>query len=157
VSAKFKFGLERVRELREHAEDQAREHLAASLSQRMRGAAELARVTGELQAAAAATPSQPGARISGADLVAHALWLQSLERHRETAALHLDRLDTDVDHRRSLLGQARQDREVLERLKERKQREHTAELARRESAELDEIGMAGRARRQREAARQEMA
>jgi len=156
VNAKFKFGLERVRELREHAEDQAREQLAASLGQRLRGAAELARVTEQIQSAASETPSQVGVPVSGADLVAHALWLQSLERQRETAALHLDRLDTDVDHRRTVLGQKRQDREVLERLKERKQREHSAEMARRESAELDEIGMAGRARRAREAARQEM-
>ena len=38
----FTFGLERVRELREHHESQAKEHLAASLSHRVRQAALLA-------------------------------------------------------------------------------------------------------------------
>ena len=41
-SPKFKFGLERVRELRAHDEDRAKEAFAASLNERLKGAALLA-------------------------------------------------------------------------------------------------------------------
>lgn len=148
MSSSFKFGLERVRELREHDENRAKENLAASLNQRLRGAAMLARAADEVAAATAATPSQPGTRVSGSDLVAHAMWLDSLERGRETAALHLDRLETEVDSRRSALGDASRRREVLDRLKERRRQEHVTEAQRREGVELDEIAIAahGRAR-----------
>jgi flagellar FliJ protein len=152
VSVKFKFGLERVRELREHAEAQAKEQLAASLNQRMRGAAMLAAATERLNTAAAAAPSQPGLVVSGADLAAHALYLQTLRLERETAELHLGRLDTDVDASRTALGEASRRREVLERLKERKRTEHMAAAQKREDAELDEIALAARARRFREEA-----
>ena len=49
----FTFGLERVRELREHTEAQAKEDLAASLHQRMKGAAMLAAASDALAALAA--------------------------------------------------------------------------------------------------------
>jgi flagellar FliJ protein len=52
VGHDFRFGLERVRELREHAEAQAREQLAASLQQHVRGAALLAQVSDRMAAAA---------------------------------------------------------------------------------------------------------
>lgn len=147
MGEKFKFGLERVRELREHAESQAKEELAASLSQRVRGASMLARVSDELASATANRPgSAAGGSATAADLRAHELWLQSLERDREQAALQLDRLDAEVDARRAALGDASRDREVLERLKERRRQEHSAELARREAITLDEIALGAHVR-----------
>jgi flagellar FliJ protein len=146
VSPSFKFGLERVRELREHDENRAKEELAASLNQRVRGAAMLAAAADEAAAAAANVPAQPGTRVTGSDLVAHALWRDALERGRETAALHLDRLDTEVHSRRSALGDASRRREVLDRLKERRRQEHVADMQRREGAELDEIAIAAHGR-----------
>jgi flagellar protein FliJ len=137
----FTFGLERVRELREHAESQAKEQLAASLNQRMKGAAMLAAASDELSAAAEAGRPTAGERLNAADLMAHERWVQALKREAENAALSLDRLDAEVDARRQTLGDKRRDREVLERLKERKAAEHAAEVARRESAELDEIAL----------------
>jgi flagellar FliJ protein len=148
VSRTFKFGLERVRELREHDENRAKEDLAASLNQRLRGAAMLARAAEDVSAAAANAPSRPGESVTGSDLVAHALWLESLERGRETAALHLDRLETEVAARRSALGDASKRREVLDRLKERRRKEHVADAQRREGAELDEIAIAAHGRGQ---------
>ena len=135
----FQFGLERVRELREHVESQAKEELAASLNQRLRGAAMLAEASEELASAAAAGRPAEGATRNAADLIAHERWMQALRRDQEHKALSLDRLDAEVDARRSALGDASRDREVLERLKERKRTEHKAEVARRESVELDEL------------------
>jgi flagellar FliJ protein len=137
----FTFGLERVRELREHAESQAKEELASSLNQRMRGAAMLAAASDELAAAAESGRPAEGARLNAADLVAHERWVQALKQEAENAALSLDRLDAEVDARRQTLGDKRRDREILERLKERKAAEHAAEVARREGAELDEIAL----------------
>ena len=137
----FTFGLERVRELREHAESQAKEELAASLNQRVRGAAMLAQASDELASAAASGRPAEGATRNAADLLAHERWMQALRREQETKALSLDRLDAEVDARRSALGDASRDREVLERLKDRQRQAHKAELARREGAELDELAL----------------
>jgi len=141
VRQTFTFGLERVRELREHTEAQAKEDLAASLHQRMKGAAMLAAASDALAAAAHAGRPAAGARLSAEDLVAHERWVQSLKQQEETAALSLDRLDAEVDARRVALGEASREREVLERLKQRQAAEHRAELARREGVELDELAI----------------
>ena len=135
----FKFRLERVRELREHTEAQAKEQLASSLHQRVRGAAMLAAASQELADAAQVGRPQEGAQQHAADLVAHERWMQALRRDQEDKALTLDRLDAEVDARRSALGAASREREVLERLKERKRSEHAAVAARREGAMLDEL------------------
>jgi flagellar FliJ protein len=135
----FTFGLERVRELREHAESQAKEELAASLHQRVRGAAMLAQASEELATAASAGCPAEGATRDAGDLLAHERWMQALRTEQETKALSLDRLEAEVDARRSALGDASREREILERLKQRRAAEHKAELLRRESVELDEL------------------
>jgi flagellar FliJ protein len=141
VRQTFTFGLERVRELREHVESRAKEELAASLHQRVKGAALLAAASDALAAAAAAGSPHEGARITAGDLLAHERWVQALRRGHEDAALSLDRFDAEVDARRAALGDASREREILERLKERQAAEHRAQLARREGAELDEIAL----------------
>jgi flagellar FliJ protein len=137
----FTFRLERVRELREHVEGEAKEHLAASLSQQVRGAAMLAQASGRLAAAADARRAQEGGVLSAADLVAHERWAASLERDHEVAEAALQRYEAEVDQRRTALGEARKEREVLERLKDRQRAAHKLEAARREGAELDEIAI----------------
>ena len=137
----FTFGLERVRELREHAESQAKEELAASLHQRLKGAAMLAAASERLAEAAQAGRPQEGARQSATDFIAQERWLQALKREHEDASLSLDRLDAEVDARRNTLGEKSREREVLERLKQRKAAEHRADLLRREGAELDELAL----------------
>jgi flagellar FliJ protein len=141
VGKTFTFGLERVRELREHAESRAKEELAASLHQRLKGAAMLAAASERLSEAAEAGRPQEGATQSAADFLAQERWLKALQREHEDASLSLDRLEAEVDARRGALGDASREREVLERLKQRKAAQHRAELARREGAELDELAM----------------
>jgi len=135
----FKFGLERVRELREHTEAVAKEDLAATLNQRLRGAAMLAAASDQIAAAAASGRPSEGALQAASDLLAHERWMQALRRDQENKALTLDRLDAEVDARRTALGAASREREVLERLKERRRAEHEALAARREGAMLDEL------------------
>jgi len=139
----FTFRLERVRSLRERAEEQAKEELAKGLHHRMAGEALLAQACAaatsarELSAGAALRPG--GA--SATDLMAAQAFLERTERERQAAALELDRRDTEVEARRTALTAAAQDREAVERLKSRAHARHTAELARTAQVELDEIAL----------------
>jgi flagellar protein FliJ len=144
----FTFRLERVRALRERAEDSARERLAASLSHRLAGEAMLqaadARIDGALVRQASSAPARPA---SGADLVAMQSYIERTERDRSVAARELDRCDAEVDARREQLTSAARDRQALERLKERRRDDHKREAGRRESATLDEIAIGRHVRR----------
>lgn len=142
----FAFSLERVREVRAHEEDLAREAFAASLSLRARGVALLA----DAQERAAAAREQAMAETtprSGADLIAAQAWLERVQRSQEQAALELDRRDADLEASRSALTSAGQRRQVLDRLKERKREAHRVESARREAIALDEVATAAHIRR----------
>jgi flagellar FliJ protein len=142
----FAFSLERVREVRAHEEDIAREAFAASLSLRARGVALLA----DAQARAAAAREQAiteSAPRSGADLIASQAWLERVQRSQEQAALELDRREADLEAHRAALTSAGQRRQVLERLKERKREAHRLESARREANDLDEVALVGHVRK----------
>jgi flagellar FliJ protein len=138
----FRFRLERVRELREHAEDRAREELASSLGAQLRGQAMLQAASDEVHGAHVASREgvQTGA-MSAADLYAQQLYVERLERQRSDAELALERASAEVDARRGALVEASRKREALERLKERKRQEHVAHVQRLEGAFLDEIAL----------------
>lgn len=135
----FRFRLERLRELREHDEERAREELAASLGAQLRGQAML-RAAAEL-VDQAHTSRRESATASAADLVAHQRWVERLQRQRADAELALDRASADVEARRAALVEASRRREALERLKERRRQEHRAKADRAEGAVLDEIAI----------------
>ncbi len=142
----FAFSLERVREVRAHEEDVAREAFAASLSLRARGAALLA----DAQARAATAREDviaDSAPRSGAELIATQAWLESTQRSQEHAALELDRREAELEARRAALTSAGQRRQVLEKLKERKAEAHRLETARREASILDEVALVGHVRK----------
>jgi flagellar FliJ protein len=143
VSAKpFRFRLERVREIREHAEDRAREELASSLGAQLRGQAML-QAAAELvdEAQAARRVGSVAGAVPALDLQSHQLWLERLQRQRADAELAVERARAEVDSRRAALVEARRRREALERLKDRKRQEHRADAERVEGALLDEIAL----------------
>jgi flagellar FliJ protein len=142
----FAFSLERVREVRAHEEDVAREAFAASLSLRARGAALLADAQARAAAAREGVIADTAPR-SGAELSATQAWLESTQRLQEQAALELDRREAELAARRADLTTAGQRRQVLEKLKERKAEAHRLETARREASILDEVALAGHVRR----------
>jgi flagellar FliJ protein len=142
----FVFSLERVREVRAHEEDMAREAFAASLSLRARGVALLA----DAEARAAAAREQAVAETtprSGAALISAQAWLERVQRSQEQAALELERRSIELEQRRAALASAGQRRQVLERLKDRKRQAHQVESIRREAVDLDEIALNGHVRR----------
>ena len=144
----FRFGLERVRELREHDEDRAREEFAASLTRRERDAAAL-HAASELvrQARDARLDGGTGPR-TGQDLIAQQAWLERVEADRRKAELEVARRDAEIESRRQALGAAQQRREVVERLKERHRAQHQAADALRSTAALDEMALAIHRRRE---------
>jgi flagellar FliJ protein len=141
TSPPFQFRLERVRSLRERAEEHAKEELAAGLAHRLRGAALLdaaTRAAGEARDLLGGTV-QGGA--SGADLQAAQAWVERAERNRLAAELDLGRRDAEVTARRRVLAHAARDHEAIVRLRDRRRAEHDREHARREQAVLDEVAL----------------
>ena len=144
-TARFRFGLERVREIRAHDEDRAKEAFAASLAQRMRGAAMLAAASEQVDTARAARRGAPSA--SGQDLVSMQAYLDRVEQSRRDAERQLEQSERMLADRRRALTEASRRRQALERIKERRAAEHAAEAARREGAFLDEVAIGAHVRR----------
>jgi flagellar FliJ protein len=145
----FRFGLERVRELREHDEDRAREEFAQSLSRRERDAAKLAAASDLVRQAREARVAGAMAPLSGQTLISQQLWLERVETDRRQAELEVARRDAEIESRRLALGAAQQRREVIERLKERHRDQHRVQNALRSAAALDEMALAIHRRRER--------
>lgn len=139
MSTRFVFGLERVRELRVHDEDRAKEALAASLAHRLRGEALLRAAEDRL--ADALSTGRDDTALTGAALVARQAWTERLERTRAEALGNLSRASDEVAARRAAVADAGRAREALDRLRERKHAEFRLGAARREGAELDEIAL----------------
>jgi flagellar FliJ protein len=138
----FTFRLERVKSLRERAEDQAREQLARELALRVRGAAllrEAGHAASSAHEAGRDTVRRGGA--TGADLLAAQAWIERAERGRREAALDLDRRDAEVAARRAALTDAARERQVISRLEERQRAEHDREAARVSQIALDEVAL----------------
>ena len=145
-SPRFKFGLERVRELRAHDEDRAKEAFAASLADRTKGAAMLAEAAARLGDAQDAQRAGAPSR-SAQDLLAMQAYLERVERSREDAERELARREAALATRREALAEASRRRQALERLKERRKAEHTLAAGRAESAFLDEVALNQHVRR----------
>ena len=142
ASQNFTFRLERVRSLRERAEESAREGLARELSLRVRGEAILREAAHAVAAARDTgrdTVLTPGA--SGADMLAAQAWLERAERQRINAAADLGRRDAEVARSRVALAEAAREREVIEQLKRRRRADHEAEVLRLAQISLDEIAL----------------
>jgi len=137
----FTFRLERVRSLRERAEERAAEELAHELRLRLRGEAMLLEAT---EAASAATQTGREAvtsRSNGMDLIAAQAYIERAERTRREAALDLDRQESEVAARRAALQTAARERQVMDKLKERQHADHKAVWARKAQGALDEVAL----------------
>jgi flagellar FliJ protein len=135
----FQFRLERVRALRERAEQRASEELAASLAHHRRGEQEL------LAAAQRVADAREGRRAtcnaSGADLLAMQAYIERTQRAQYAAALDLGRREAEVDARRNALVHAAREHRALTRLEQRRRAEHTLQNARLEGAVMDELAL----------------
>lgn len=137
----FHFRLERVRSLRERAEDQAREELASGLAHRRDGAAALQAADSAVRDALDLTRDALRSGATGIALRGAQAFVERTRSTRESAALDLDRRDAEVDARRAALLAAASEREILDRLKRRARAIHEAASARHAQGVLDEIAL----------------
>ena len=146
MPAPFRFGLQRVREIRAHDEDLAKERFAASLNQRVRGEALLRAAEQRLHEAR--TEAMPAALspLTGMTLVSRQAWVERLERSRDDAVVRMSGYDAELAASRETLTDASRAREVLDKLEARQREEHRRQAARVENAELDEMGLRAFAR-----------
>src|SRR3954467_13384809 len=89
MSAPFRFGLQRVREIRAHDEDQAKERFAASLNARVRGEAVLRAAEARLRNAQNGVVEPGFGPLTGQTLVARQAWVERLEHDRADAKLRM--------------------------------------------------------------------
>jgi flagellar export protein FliJ len=139
----FRFRLERVRALREHREDLAREELAKAILARSDSQQQLSTIEAHLEHARRLQrqATAPAATVSAADLQARQAFVEHIETQRLAGARELARHDDTVADRGAQLGEAARAHEMLERLKERHRVEHVRTLQRVEGNALDEIAM----------------
>ena len=137
----FTFRLERVKSLRERAEERAQEDLANELRLRMRGEAMLLAATNAASDAVQTARRVTFAGASAGDLIAAQAYIERAQRDRHAAALDLDRRDAEVAARREVLQGAARDRKVMDKLEERQRADHDREWARRAQSDLDEIAL----------------
>jgi flagellar FliJ protein len=138
----FTFRLERVRTLRERAEERAREELAQELQHRLRAEAIVRQATSVAAAAqGAGRDAVQAERTSALDLQAAQAYIERAERARREAALDLDRQDAEVAARRDALAAAARDREAIDRLKDKQRADFENEWARRAQNQLDEVAL----------------
>ena len=135
----FQFRLERVRALRERAEQCASEHLAASLAHQ-RDSEEQLHAAAE-RVAQARHARRDALHTSGAGLLSMQAYLERTQRAEHAAAVDLGRREADVDARRAELVHAAREHRALTRLEERRRQEHALEGARVEGAHMDEVAL----------------
>ena len=140
----FTFRLERVRTIRERAEDRAREALSIELRVRAEGEAMLSRPPRRRRRRARLRPrhGHRRPRLSSSDFISAQAFLERTERVRIDASLELARREAEVAIRRDALAAAARDRQAIDKLKERRKAEHDAEWARRSQNTLDELALA---------------
>jgi flagellar FliJ protein len=143
----FRFRLERVRALRERAEDEAKEAFAGAMIERVRSEQEMDDAAKRVTQAREAQLDATAAPISATDLMARQAYLERSERAHQASRDDLNRRDQVVEERREELTEAARERQALERLKENRRIEFVREQARIEAADLDEIALNGFRRR----------
>jgi flagellar FliJ protein len=139
----FRFRLERVRALREHREDAAKEELAGAMLRHRRSEEEVEAAAARIARARAAQADATRLPSSATDFMAHQAYLERAERAHQATRQHLQRQELELAQRREALTQAARDRQALERLKERRRNDHEREVARQEGLALDEIALNG--------------
>ena len=138
----FHFGLERVRELRVHDEDRAKEQLAASLA--ARGAADAALEDARRRMMAAKSTGGAGETLTAAQLIERQRWVERTEGFVSDATQSLQASEATVTQSRGAVVDAGRARESLDRLRDKRLAEFTLNARRAETAMLDEIALRNR-------------
>jgi flagellar protein FliJ len=143
----FQFRLERVREMRVRAEDEAKEELARSMALRARSEQLLLEAAERVQVARSGQLGAAAGGIGIDQMLAHQAYIERAEREAQAAEMELSRQDAEVDARRVALQEAARERQVLDQLKDKQETAHRREAERVESNHIDELALAMHRRR----------
>ena len=143
----FRFRLERVREMRVRAEDEAKEELARAMALRARSEQLLVEAVERMQAARSGQLGAASGGVGIEQMLAHQAYIERAERGVQAAEIELSRQDAEVDARRRALQEAARERQVLDQLKEKQEAAHRREAERVESNQIDELALAMHRRR----------
>ncbi len=138
-----------MHDIRRQRERGAQEELAAALGRQAGEEAALGEVDATIADAREGIRGAAGygETLSGPDLAASQAYLERLAGRRAVAVRDLNASRDEVGRRRSDLEAAARERQALDRLRDRRRAEHDRESARAESAQLDELALAGHRRR----------
>jgi flagellar export protein FliJ len=136
-SRRFRFNLEPLRAVREHAELVAMRELAGELAQ----AAELQRELEATEFRLSAARSCDAAPATALELATRQAYLERVERELDEAKVRASVQEQHVASTRERLQHAAREREQVDRLEERRRAEHDAEQRRLERAAGDEISI----------------
>ncbi|MBJ7470335.1 MAG: flagellar export protein FliJ [Solirubrobacteraceae bacterium] len=137
----FKFRLQPVLDIREGAEQKAKEQLAETMALRAQGREQLRAAERLVAEADAAARDAAGLPLTIDQLAAQQRWRERLERHRLAAGQQLVEAEGEVVLSRSALVEAHQRRATLDRLKDTKAAQHRADRERIDAVEADEIAL----------------
>jgi flagellar export protein FliJ len=144
----FRFSLERVRALRERAEDAAREALAGAIQDHSRTQVAMEQAAQTVLHARDAQLQVTGAPVAGDELLARQAYLEQTERNHRASLDALSRSAAVVAQQRHKLTEAARSRQALEKLKEHRRSDFEREQARLESVMLDEVALNNHRRRE---------
>ncbi|MGH2873363.1 MAG: flagellar export protein FliJ [Solirubrobacteraceae bacterium] len=143
----YRFRLERVRALRERAEDAAKQAFATAVHERLRSELALEEAALRVAHAREAQLDATSQATSAGELLARQAYLERSEHFQQASQEELGRREQALEQRRDELTEAARERQALERLKEHRRLEHQREQARIEALALDEIAINGFRRR----------
>ncbi|MGH2910740.1 MAG: flagellar export protein FliJ [Solirubrobacteraceae bacterium] len=144
----FRFSLERVRALRERAEDAAREALAGAIQDHHRTQVATERAAQTVLDARDVQLEGTGVPVGAAELLARQAYLEHSERTHRASLDALSGSEARVAQERHTLTEAARDRQALERLKDNRRADFEREQARLENLALDEIALNNYRRRE---------
>jgi flagellar export protein FliJ len=137
----FRFSLERVRALRERAEDAAREALAGAIQDHHRTRQVMEQAADAVLQARDAQLQAVGSPVGAAELLARQAYPERSERDHRASLDALGHADARVAQQRHKLTEAARSRQALERLKDHRRSDFEREQARLESIALDEVAL----------------
>jgi len=150
MTPKFPFRLDRLLDLR-HRREQER---AEALGRAMRDEAERreAEETAEERLRASREQAQPqtGAAQPAGALRNLGLAIQAAAQHADHAAASREEAERAVEGERALYQEARRDRRVIERMREKRYEDWTREAGRTEQREMDGLALDRHTRKQEE-------
>jgi flagellar protein FliJ len=137
----FRFSLERVRALRERAEDAAREALAGAIQDHHRTQVAMEQAAQTVLEARGFQLQAADVPVGADDLLARQAYLEHSERNHRASLDALSRSEAVVAQHRHKLTEAARDRQALEKLKDHRRLDFEREQARQESIVLDEVAL----------------